>query len=147
MVAAREEQHKQRREKVKEEDSSFDPSQACPLCGAPTRDLPLDIQHDVGGDKIPMTGLRLMGGDLVKRATTQIIIEGVGREGREGHRIALQWASKEMPICPMCFSKLSPYGSSILSCGRCSKHFPTHCFRSRPHEEVLTEEGWEEAKG
>ncbi len=147
MVAAREEQHSRKLEKVKEGDSSFDPSQPCPSCGAPTKDIPLDIEHGVRGEKIPMTGLRLMGGEIVKRATTQIFIEGVGRECREGHRIALSWTSREMPICPMCFSKLSPYGSSILSCGRCSRHFPTHCFRSRPHEEVLNEEGWEEVKG
>ncbi|MCK5773181.1 MAG: hypothetical protein KAH57_05285, partial [Thermoplasmata archaeon] len=107
MASAREEQHNQKLEKVKVEDSSFDRSQPCPLCAAPTKEIPMEIEHGVSGDKIPMTGLRLMGGDLVKRATTQILIEGAGRECREGHRIALRWTSREMPICPMCFSKLS----------------------------------------
>ncbi len=133
--------------KEKEDASRFDPSWPCPLCGVPTKEVPLDVQHRVTGEKIPITGLRLMGGEIEKKAITQISFEGVGRECREGHRIALRWTSKEMPICPMCFSKLSPYGSSILSCARCSRHFPTHCFRSCPHKEALNAEGWEEIKG
>ncbi len=148
MVVARREQRnfKVEKAKEKEEDSRFDPSRPCPICGTPTKEVPLDVQHSVMGDKIPMTGLRLMGGDIEKKATTLISIEGVGRECREGHHIAQRWTSREMPICPMCFTKLSPYGASILSCSRCSRHFPTHCFRSRPHEEALMAEGWEEEK-
>jgi len=114
----------------------------CPICGEGTAEVEVEVEHIAEGERIPIKGLRLMGGEINKRARTQLLFWIRGTVCRTEHRSVLEYSCRETAQCPMCFSKLTPYGSSILSCVKCDRHYPTASFVSIDQEEALRMEGW-----
>jgi len=126
---------------------TYDRTCPCPVCGEPTVQHDEEVEHNVEGKRLPMSGMKLMGGDITKKAVTQISFSVSGRLCRQGHRSFTSFTSRERPLCPMCYDKMIRYGTSILSCPRCNRHFPMDAFETMDHEEALTAEGWIRSEG
>lgn len=121
---------------------SYDSSHPCPVCQEPTRALERDLEHKVEGEKIPLKGIRLMGGEITGKAMTLITIHVSGMECSSGHLICLSYQARDRPLCPLCQRAMINYGSSLFSCSNCKLHFPSNIFRSEEPERVLEMEGY-----
>ena len=120
----------------------YDKERPCPICHEPTRQIHREIERMVLGDRVPIKGLRLMGGDLTKRAETLINLDVIGRECRGGHTLCEQYRVRERQLCPLCRRPMITYGSTLMSCRDCSLHFPRDIFSSEDPEKILTSEGF-----
>lgn len=101
------------------------------------------MELPVEGKRISIRGLKLMGGDITKRVVTQVTYDISGRECREGHKFFSSASSKIRPLCPVCYHPMVRYGSSLLSCTRCNKHYPINDWPDPDPMEVLRDDGWE----
>jgi transposase-like protein len=128
--------------KFTQNNRSYDPSKPCKVCGAPTLEEEVEIDHIVEGKRISIGGLKMMGSDVTKKTETIISMKVKGRVCQNEHMTYSVYESREKPLCPMCLDSLIRYGSSILSCPRCKRHFPVDAFESMDPEEALRSEGW-----
>ena len=127
----------------KKVEPGFDPKKPCETCGSPTRPVNGEIEVPVEGERISIRGLKLMGGDITKRVVTQITYDISGYECREGHKFFSRAESKVRPLCPVCYHPMIKYGSSLLSCTRCNRHYPVNDWPDPDPMEVLDQEGWQ----
>lgn len=149
-VSVEEERRKRRALEVEEDEikrfthnnRSYDHTSPCKVCGAPTLEQNEEVQHEVEGAKIKVGGLKLMGSEISKRSITLMAINVKGRSCQEGHRTYTSYTCRDKPLCPMCLDLLMVYGSVILSCPRCNRHYSMADFRSINPEEALEAEGW-----
>jgi ribosomal protein L37AE/L43A len=128
--------------KFTENNKSFDPSSPCKICGSPTMEQDDEVEHIVEGKRISIGGLKMMGSDVTKRTETMMSMKVRGRRCQNDHLTYSEFEAREKPLCPMCLDRLVRYGSSILSCPRCKRHFPIDAFESMDPGEALRIEGW-----
>ncbi|MFO8051314.1 MAG: hypothetical protein R6V01_06405 [Thermoplasmatota archaeon] len=124
--------------------SGYDTSFPCRICGSPTRPLRTQVEVTVEGKRIGIYGVKLMGGEITKPTATRIEYEIQGRECSQGHLFYDDVGYRKKPICPLCFDPLMVYGTSLYSCSRCNKHFPMDDWTDPDPERALRDEGWEE---
>jgi hypothetical protein len=129
--------------KMKIPDQFFDKDRPCSICGSPTRDISGDVEISVEGERISIRGLKLMGGDITKTAMTQYTYQITGYECKEEHRFFSDFKCRVRPLCPVCYDPMMKYGSSLMSCTRCDKHFPVQGWAQPDEYEVLLMNGWE----
>jgi hypothetical protein len=129
--------------KVKIPHRNYNADRLCNICGGPTRDIKGDIEISVEGERISIRGLKLMGGDISKTAVTQYTYQIIGYECREGHRFFSDFKCRVRPLCPVCYDPMMKYGSSLMSCSRCNKHFPVQSWAKPDEFEVLLMNDWE----
>jgi len=128
--------------KFTENNRAFDSAVPCKVCGGPTREETVEIEHQVEGKRISIGGLKMMGADVTKRTVTTISLTVQGRVCQEGHGMYASFEARDKPLCPMCLDRMIRYGSSIMSCPRCKRHFPADAFATMDAEQALREEGW-----
>lgn len=120
----------------------YDMASPCPECGAPMRPVERTIEVPVEGAKVSVQDLKLMGSDMNKRSVTQYSIDIVGVECFKGHRFFRSFVHREKPLCPLCLNPMIRYGSAILSCNRCKKHYSLGDWATKDPLLLLSEEGW-----
>ncbi|MBN1390203.1 MAG: hypothetical protein JXA22_06135 [Candidatus Thermoplasmatota archaeon] len=122
---------------------SFDARVPCMLCGSPTKAF--DGEHDipVEGRRISINGLKLMGGDITKKTVTQITYTLSGYECQGGHKLYSSVTYRVRQLCPLCYHPMFRYGSSLISCTRCNKHFPLNDWPKPDPMALLQGDGWE----
>lgn len=130
-------------EKEKVLDQFFNTDRLCGICGGPTRDIRGDIEISVEGERISIQGLKLMGGNITKTTVTQYTYQITGYECKEEHRFFSDFKCRVRPLCPVCYDPMMKYGSSLMSCSRCNKHFPIQNWVQPDEHEVLLMNGWE----
>ena len=121
----------------------FNTDRPCSTCGGPTRDIRGDVEISVEGERISIQGLKLMGGDITKATVTQYTYQINGYECKEEHRFFSDFKCRVRPLCPVCYDPMMKYGSSLMSCARCNKHFPIQSWVQPDEYEVLLMNGWE----
>ncbi|MBN1540029.1 MAG: hypothetical protein JW939_07780 [Candidatus Thermoplasmatota archaeon] len=124
-------------------EANFDPRVPCRLCGSPTKKFEGDHEALVEGNRISIRGLKLMGGDITKRTVTQITYTLSGYECQEGHRLYRSVSCRVRLLCPMCYHPMMKYGSALISCPNCNKHFPVNEWPDPDPMDVLHDEGWQ----
>ena len=137
----------EKKEEVKKNIQGFDDSVPCRICGSPTRILEKEMELKVEGDRINISGLKLMGGEITKRTASSVEYHIWGRECSEGHPFYGDVGFRIRQLCPMCYGQMMKYGSSLYSCSRCNKHFPINDWPDPDPEETLRNEGWESLEG
>jgi len=120
----------------------LEPDHPCPICGAPTRAVETTVESAVQGNKIVVQGVRLMGSEISKRSVTECQIDVVGRACENGHKIYATMVPRVRAVCPLCLHYMINYGSAVLSCTKCNKHFSLDDWVFPGPEEVLRNEGW-----
>ena len=131
-------------EKTQDEEAygKYDMASPCPDCGAPTRQVDRTIEVPVEGNKVAVQDFKVMGGDMNKRSVTQYQIDIVGVECFKGHKYFKSYKHREKQLCPMCLNPMIRYGTAILSCNRCNKHYSLGDWATRDPTQILSEEGW-----
>ena len=145
-----EERREKRRREIEEEEFrritesnvDYDPSNRCPECGSPTREYREEMECPVEGNRIPIRGIKLMGGDITKKPITLLEFTVTGRICKEGHKICQDYDYREKRLCPVCQDKMVFYGSTLLSCPRCNRHFENEYFPNPDPVKELESEGW-----
>jgi hypothetical protein len=123
-------------------DVSFSVRKPCKRCGAPTKDIRGEIEINVEGTRMSIYGLKLMGGEITKVPLTQYTYSIDGYECKEGHKFFNEFKCRIRPLCPVCYDPMMKYGSSLLSCSRCNKHFPVENWVEPDKLNVLLDHGW-----
>jgi hypothetical protein len=144
------ERKEKRRKEIEEEElrnyaeknAVFDPGHPCSVCGSPSKHVEEEIEHPVEGNRVPIRGIKLMGGDITKKPITLLQFRVKGNICSSGHKIYTDYDLREKRLCPICQDKLVFYGSSLLSCPRCNRHFQSEYFATMDPQEALKEEGW-----
>jgi hypothetical protein len=129
-------------ESLRVEEASYDQETQCSICGEPTRFVDLELDHPVEGTRMPIQGVKLMGGEITKKPVTLLQFKIKGRICRGGHKVVTEYDCREKPLCPICHDRLVLYGASLLSCPRCSRHYQKEFFSTQEPEEALELEGW-----
>jgi uncharacterized Zn ribbon protein len=128
--------------RITERNADYNGSVPCPVCGSPTREYQEELECPVEGRRIPIRGVKLMGGDITKKPVTMLQFDLKGRICTEGHKIYGDFECREKKLCPVCHDKMVFYGASLLSCPRCNRHFESQYFPDPDPEEELKREGW-----
>jgi hypothetical protein len=126
----------------KVEDPAFRIRRPCKRCGSPTKEINGDIDIDVDGERLSIYGLKLMGGEITKRAVTKYTYSMNGYICKEDHKFYSDFKCRIRPLCPVCYDPMIKYGSSLLSCSRCNKHFPVNDWKEPDELDVLVNNGW-----
>lgn len=129
-------------ERKKIDDGSFNIRKPCKRCGAPTKDVKGEIEINVEGKRMSIYGLKLMGGEITKRPITQYTYKIEGYQCKEDHKFYGDFKCRIRPLCPVCYDPMIKYGSSLLSCARCNKHFPVDNWVEPDELDILLEQGW-----
>lgn len=127
---------------VRVEEASYDADSPCSICREPTRLVDIELEHPVEGTRMPIHGVKLMGGEITKVPITLLQFRIKGRICSGSHKVLLDYDCREKPLCPICHDRLVLYGASLLSCPRCSRHFQTEFFSTQEPDEALELEGW-----
>jgi ribosomal protein L37AE/L43A len=120
----------------------YDTESPCPECGAPTRPVERTLEVPVEGSKVMVQDLKVMGGDMNKRSVNQYQIDITGMECYKGHRFYRTFQYREKLLCPLCLGPMIRYGSAILSCNRCNKHYSLGDWAKADPVKLLEDEGW-----
>jgi hypothetical protein len=124
------------------EEPSYSVRQPCKRCGAPTKVTNGEIEIEVEGERLSINGLKLMGGEITKKAVTRYTYHVQGYTCKEEHRFYSDFRCRIRPLCPVCYDPMIKYGSSLFSCTRCNKHFSLESWVEPDAEEVLLDHGW-----
>jgi len=121
----------------------FDEKLPCPLCGSPSKVIDSEMEFIHEGERINVHGLKLMGGEITKRTQTQYQLHVRGTECEEGHLLYEEAKGRIRALCPLCFDPMIEYGSSLLSCTRCNRHYSKADWTIPPIDDIMRAEGWQ----